>query len=242
MGAFRVNGHSGARWLADQIGDREIEESTENTSFGANDVRDSTSINRASDEGNLVLKSEIQELNDNECFLCLKRGLPVAKIKSPFVKLPTLHPGILENDFFSQQENQRAFKIENDKTPEQILEAINRSVKATEQSKFVEKNELNPAAAKSMSQVIDDIRREKQISTDGNAENKVTTNQGQDETGGDNSESEDALLESFAPLDLSALAMEREDEGIEDKKDETNKTNEATLKATLDPYSNYTFR
>lgn len=244
LGAFRVNGQNGAKWLAEQIGDREIEESTENTSFGANDVRDSTSINRSSEVGNLVLTSEILELNDNECFLCLKRGLPVAKIISPFVKLPTLHPGILENDFFAQKENQRAFKIDNDKTPEQILESINRSVKASEQSKFVEKNELNPASAKSMSQVIDDIRREQQSSTEHNAENDKPTAQVQGDTGEGANDADDdgALLDSFAQLDLSALAMEREEESINDCKDEPSKSHEATLKSAIDPFSNYTFK
>ncbi|MDM2765765.1 type IV secretion system DNA-binding domain-containing protein [Citrobacter sp. Cpo150] len=246
LAAFRVNGKSGAAWLADQIGDREVEESLENTSFGANDVRDSTSFNRSSDESNLVLKSEVQALDNGECFLCLKRGLPVAKIRSPYVKMPAIHPGILENDFFKNQENEKAFKIDNSVTPQSIMDSINRSIKASEQSKFVAKDELNPAAAKSMSDVIDDIRKEKASGSDhtpgtGKTADNISsqTNSSTSDTATDD---DGVFMESFAPMDLSALVMEREANEVEEKQEEPKKENQEPLKSALDPFSNYTFK
>lgn len=128
LAAFRINGSKGANWLADQLGNQEVEESTENTSFGANDVRDATTMNRSSKEQDLLLKSQITKLPDNTCYLRLGRGLPVAKIKFPFDNMPELHPGIVETESMKDESFVSIFRSDNDITPETVVEQINRQM------------------------------------------------------------------------------------------------------------------
>ncbi|UQQ28786.1 type IV secretion system DNA-binding domain-containing protein (plasmid) [Enterobacter bugandensis] len=126
IAAFRINGSKGAAWLADQLGDQETEKSSENTSYGANDVRDATSINRQDKEGNLILRSQITELPDNTCYLKLGRGLPVAKIKFPYDHMKELHPGIIENEALNDTSFLSQLSKENEISPEHVVSIVNK--------------------------------------------------------------------------------------------------------------------
>lgn len=159
IAAFRINGSKGAAWLADQLGDQETEKSSENTSYGANDVRDATSINRQDKEGNLILRSQITALPDNTCYLKLGRGLPVAKIKFPYDHMKELHPGIIENESLNDTSFLSQLSKENEISPEHVVSIINKenSREKREPQKFKQGSKPNPDAGKTQEQVLDEV-------------------------------------------------------------------------------------
>ncbi|MCX8966583.1 conjugal transfer protein TraD [Erwinia psidii] len=130
FGAFRINGMDGAKWSAYQLGDREKEVANENTSFGANDVRDAVSVNHSQQEGQLLLASEIFALNDLHCYLKLNRGLPVSHIKYEHDGMKQIAPAILEADFLKNAESMKAFHIDNKDSPEAIIAEINKDAQS----------------------------------------------------------------------------------------------------------------
>ncbi|EAN5420765.1 conjugal transfer protein TraD [Salmonella enterica] len=159
IAAFRINGSKGAAWLADQLGDQETEKSSENTSYGANDVRDATSINRQDKEGNLILRSQITALPDNTCYLKLGRGLPVAKIKFPYDYMKELHPGIIENEALNDTSFLSQLSKENEISPEHVVSIVNKenSREKREPQKFKQGSKPNPDAGKTQEQVLDEV-------------------------------------------------------------------------------------
>ncbi|EAB2651779.1 conjugal transfer protein TraD [Salmonella enterica subsp. enterica serovar Enteritidis] len=159
IAAFRINGSKGAAWLADQLGDQETEKSSENTSYGANDVRDATSINRQDKEGNLILRSQITALPDNTCYLKLGRGLPVAKIKFPYDYMKELHPGIIENEALNDTAFLSQLSKENEISPEHVVSIVNKenSREKREPQKFKQGSKPNPDAGKTQEQVLDEV-------------------------------------------------------------------------------------
>ena len=159
IAAFRINGSKGAAWLADQLGDQETEKSSENTSYGANDVRDATSINRQDQEGNLILRSQITALPDNTCYLKLGRGLPVAKIKFPYDYMKELHPGIIENEELNDTSFLSQLSKENEISPEHVVSIVNKenSREKREPQKFKQGSKPNPDAGKTQEQFLDEV-------------------------------------------------------------------------------------
>ncbi|EGR6277374.1 type IV secretion system DNA-binding domain-containing protein, partial [Salmonella enterica] len=159
IAAFRINGSKGAAWLADQLGDQETEKSSENTSYGANDVRDATSINRQDKEGNLILKSQITALPDNTCYLKLGRGLPVAKIKFPYDHMKELHPGIIENETLNDTSFLSQLSKDNEISPEHVVSIVNKDIsrEKRESQKFKQGNKPSPDAGKTQEQVLDEV-------------------------------------------------------------------------------------
>ena len=158
LAAFRINGIKGAGWLAEQLGDQEVEKPNENTSYGANEVRDATTINRASKEQNLVLKSQISSLPDNVCYLRLGRGLPVAKIRMPKDKMKLLHPGIIETKALKDESFLTLYKQENEIEPEAVLEAVFKDMDSAElkPQKPVGNAPPDDDAGKTQEQVLDE--------------------------------------------------------------------------------------
>ncbi|EFR6141838.1 type IV secretion system DNA-binding domain-containing protein [Salmonella enterica] len=159
LAAFRINGVKGASWLAEQLGDQEVEKPNENTSYGANEVRDATTINRASKEQNLVLKSEIMSLPDNTCYLRLGRGLPVAKIKMPFDNMKLLHPGIIETKALRDENFMALYTQENEIKPEDVLDTIYKEMDSAELKPQKPQGKVPPDedSGKSKAQILDDV-------------------------------------------------------------------------------------
>ncbi|MBB6117805.1 type IV conjugative transfer system coupling protein TraD [Rahnella inusitata] len=127
--AFRINGIDGAKWSARQLGDQEIESANENTSFGANDVRDAVSVNHSLKEGDLLLASQITKLKDLECYLRLNRGMPVSKIRYQPDNMKDVAEGIVEADFLVKSETKYNFSLENTNSPEEVVSAIFKDAK-----------------------------------------------------------------------------------------------------------------
>ncbi|EJL7720662.1 type IV secretion system DNA-binding domain-containing protein [Cronobacter sakazakii] len=226
LAAFRINGAKGATWLAEQLGDREAEKAAENTSFGANDVRDATSINRNAIEGNVLLKSQILELDDNEFYLSLKRGLPVARIKNPYLKLATVAPAFVENDFFKDETKVASFRSENSITPESIVAEINKTVRPKEQSRHLNKENDTSTRGKTFNDIVSDVVKGGENKPGALVSKDNTPRDGDDiETTSDENNSSDeggAFVDEFSTVDLGALSMERESD-ISDQKEVVDK-------------------
>jgi len=212
LAAFRVNGGEGSEWLAKELGDQETTESTENTSYGANDMRDATSINRSNKEQNLLLKSQISGLLDNQCYLKLGRGLPVAKLRFPYDNMPDLHPGIIEADYVLDNDFENSFNIENEKDPESVIAAINRDMDKREPQRNKYTTTKNTDTGKHADQILAEA-----VSSVPSPQNGAIDNgnvnpvyQAMFMKKSDSDTTEEGGSEESGFTDLSALAEERE--------------------------------
>jgi type IV conjugative transfer system coupling protein TraD len=87
---LRCNSKEGAKWAAENMGNRECIETNEGLSFGINDIRDGVSINKNRVDRLLVNPTEIMHLPDLTGFIKLGRGFPIAKFFSRYKKYPEL--------------------------------------------------------------------------------------------------------------------------------------------------------
>lgn len=87
---LRCNSKEGAKWAAENIGNRESVETNEGLSFGVNDIRDGVSVNKHRVERLVVSPTEIMNLPDLTGFLKLGRGFPVAKFTSEYKNYKTV--------------------------------------------------------------------------------------------------------------------------------------------------------
>lgn len=87
---LRSNSKEGAKWAAENIGNRESIETNEGLSFGVNDIRDGVNVNKNRVDRLVVSPTEIMNLPDLTGFLKLGRGFPVAKVGSKYISYPTL--------------------------------------------------------------------------------------------------------------------------------------------------------
>lgn len=219
LAAFRINGKDGAKWLSEQLGDQEKEEALENISYGANETRDATNVNRNNKESHIVLKSEIQELDNRYLYLRLGRGLPVALLESAYVKMRKLQPELLEIDYFKDDSNSRLFTKENEITPEEIVAAMNSNNEAKEQNKFAPKKTLQSTPSQTMEDVFEQVvgggarpsinPGDTPSNSDTPHLDAATTSTTESETQSDDSGD---FIDEFSTVDLTALAMEREDD------------------------------
>jgi len=119
---LRCNSKEGARWAAENIGNRESIETNEGLSFGVNDIRDGVSVNKHRIERLLVSPTEIMNLPDLTGFLKLGRGLPVAKFTSKYKKYKSTAEHFIQDSSFIQpktdEKEEDVELIENDKISE----------------------------------------------------------------------------------------------------------------------------
>jgi type IV conjugative transfer system coupling protein TraD len=85
---LRCNSKEGAKWAAENLGNRESMETNEGLSFGVNDIRDGVNINKNRVERLIVNPTEIMHLPDLTGFIKLGRGFPGAKFVSTYKKYP----------------------------------------------------------------------------------------------------------------------------------------------------------
>ncbi len=127
---FSIKGSDGASWIAKQLGNSEIEEATENFSIGAADVRDTTNVNRTTQERELLLYSQIQGLEDLHCLIRMGNGLPVTKLEYKHDNMPTIANAIEETDIFKAQTFQTEFHIEKETDAKSTVEGVIKHAKA----------------------------------------------------------------------------------------------------------------
>lgn len=104
---FRSPSNAMAEISSKDLGEQEIELSKENISYGANELRDGVSLGHETRTQRIVIPSELQALDDLECYLRVPGSSYITKldliydqmrnIASPFIKREfTPSPGMLE--------------------------------------------------------------------------------------------------------------------------------------------------
>ncbi|EGU55341.1 type IV secretion system DNA-binding domain-containing protein, partial [Vibrio tubiashii] len=104
---FRSPSNAMAEISSKDLGEQEIELSKENISYGANELRDGVSLGHETRTQRIVIPSELQALDDLECYLRVPGSSYITKldliydqmrnIATPFIKREfTPSPGMLE--------------------------------------------------------------------------------------------------------------------------------------------------
>lgn len=78
---FRSPDKKTSDYVAELLGEKEIEEMNENISYGANAAKNSVSLSQHHNIKRIVLPSQLRQLDDLEAYLRLKGDWPIAKIK-----------------------------------------------------------------------------------------------------------------------------------------------------------------
>ena len=90
---FRANNAETAKLVSAQIGQYEEMEKVVSLSFGLENERDGSSYSAKRALRDAVLPSEIQRLDDLNCFLILYGNYPATKVSIPFVSFAEIQPG-----------------------------------------------------------------------------------------------------------------------------------------------------
>ena len=92
---FRSKGTKTAKYIAELLGESEIKETNENISFGIDQVKDGISITQQKHVKQLILPSQIKQLEDLEAYLQLKGNWPITKIKFDYITYSDLQPNFI---------------------------------------------------------------------------------------------------------------------------------------------------
>lgn len=78
---FRSPSHEMAKMVSDQIGQEEVEQTSESYSYGSNTIRDGISISTQTTDRHLVKPDEVMGLPDLQAYLRVPEKVPVTKVK-----------------------------------------------------------------------------------------------------------------------------------------------------------------
>ncbi len=93
---MNVEGAETARWCSDNIGTGEVEEWSESMSYGANDLRDGTNMQKNTRIRQAVIPSEFSQLRPGSGYIKFP-GFQPAKFKTPFRSHRVVAPEYIEN-------------------------------------------------------------------------------------------------------------------------------------------------
>lgn len=98
---FRSPSAEVAKHVATDLGEVVRKRFSEQTSFGSEQVRDGISYGK--DEERVLIKSysDVQKLNDLECFVTLPGDYPITKLKLKFTRLPVVAEALIERDIIT---------------------------------------------------------------------------------------------------------------------------------------------
>lgn len=108
-----------AKWCSDNLGKIEMREVKESFSFGANDFKDGVSINEQEIQKNIVLPTEIMQLENLSAFIKFGGDFPVSFSKFKYKKYENISPRYILND---NEENIIEKKINDNKNKDETTE------------------------------------------------------------------------------------------------------------------------
>lgn len=101
---FRTPRAETALWVSKELGESEIEEMSENISYGANTIRDGISLSKHKVRKPAVPYTDIQKLEDLEAFLRVPGNFPITKVKFEIFKSNSIvngyEPAVINEDIF----------------------------------------------------------------------------------------------------------------------------------------------
>lgn len=87
---FRTEEFESAKAFADFLGAQEVDEATAGNTHGTDAAKDSSQISRKRTETTLVMPSQILTLPDLTAYLKVAGGYPVAQVKIPYIRRPSI--------------------------------------------------------------------------------------------------------------------------------------------------------
>lgn len=109
---FRSPSATVSKFVADDIGETVRKKFSEQTSFGNESVRDGISFGKEEERLNIISYTDVQKLEDLECFVTLPGDYPVVKMALTFKKLPKVAEAMIERDIESSLDPQVEEEIE----------------------------------------------------------------------------------------------------------------------------------
>jgi len=98
---FRSPSAAVAKFVEEDIGETVRLKFSEQTSFGAEQVRDGISFGKDEERKSIISYTDVQMLEDLECFVTLPGNYPVVKMSLTFVKKPKIAEALPERDIRS---------------------------------------------------------------------------------------------------------------------------------------------
>jgi type IV conjugative transfer system coupling protein TraD len=95
---FRSPSAAIAKFVEEDIGQTVRRRFSEQTSFGTDEVRDGISYGKDEERVSIVSYSDVQGLEDLQCFVTLPGNYPVVRLRLKYQPLPKVAEGILERD------------------------------------------------------------------------------------------------------------------------------------------------
>lgn len=114
---FRAPSGSVSEWVQNELGEIQHLKFKDQYSYGADSIRDGVNFTKEDTREHIVSYSDIQNLNDLECYVSLLGNVPVAKVKLKRKTYPLIAEGKFERDMSG------VFSKEQDKLIEQAMMA-----------------------------------------------------------------------------------------------------------------------
>jgi type IV conjugative transfer system coupling protein TraD len=93
---FRSTDPETCQYISRALGQKEETETKENLSYGANTIRDGVSLNEIRKIENLVLPTEVSQLEDLSCYVKLPGDFPITKVTMRYKKPEARQPAFLD--------------------------------------------------------------------------------------------------------------------------------------------------
>lgn len=110
---FRAPSGAVSEWVQNELGEIQHLKFKDQYSYGADSIRDGVNFTKEDTRENIVSYSNIQTLNDLECYVSLRGNVPIVKVKLERKSYPLIAEGKFERDMSS------VFNPEQDKLIEQ---------------------------------------------------------------------------------------------------------------------------
>lgn len=92
-----------ARWCSNSLGKTEVEEVRESFTYGSHDMRDGVNLNKQVSIKNIVLPTEIMDLENLNCYIKFGAGFGVAKTKLDIVRYEPKAESFIEYEFVEKK-------------------------------------------------------------------------------------------------------------------------------------------
>ena len=125
---FRSPSYEMARLVSSELGNEELEEVKESTSYGANSIRDGVSLSKNRTSRSLIEYSEIMELKDLSCYARLPGNYPITKLTLKLEKRVQKAQGFIERELPEERvksDSQVFCDSQSDVSSPNIMEKLN---------------------------------------------------------------------------------------------------------------------
>ncbi|GLO64175.1 conjugal transfer protein TraD [Vibrio sp. MACH09] len=165
---FRAPSSNMAKISSQDLGEQEIELSKENISYGANELRDGVSLGHETKTRAVVSASEIQALDDLECYLRVPGSSYITKLDLIYDNMRSITPGFIRRDFTPSkgmlEAYEKAVYFETVAPSQALSETDRNKLKSIQASQFESEEEMkfetNQIQGALKSETVSQLKRE----------------------------------------------------------------------------------